>query len=428
MSKLKDEGMMYHGLLPIEEFILNPNNPRTISRAKMDKLKTSITEFTEMLYLRPIIINKDKVVLGGNMRLQALKELNYEEAPFFMVEDLTPQQEEEFIIKDNIGYGEWEWDVLKQEWDTIQLEHWGLDIPTMERNDTTPEVHNKLTDMFVVPPFSVLDTRQGYWKERKQYWREMIGDEGESRENLLDEGGIVSTLNNGVSILDPVIAELAVRWFGLPNSNMFDPFAGDTIFGYVSGYYGNTFTGIELREEQVKLNNERCMDISANYICDDAVNISKHLQPSSQDMLFSCPPYYDLEVYSELPNDASNQPTYQEFINILDKAFTDSIKLLKDNRFAVIVVGDIRDTDGYYRGFTDDIKNIFIKGGMRLYNEMILVEPIGTLPQRVGRYMRNRKVGKCHQNVLVFYKGDTNEIQNIYPLLNIVMSDESTNV
>ena len=88
-----------------------------------------------------------------------------------------------------------------------------------------------------------------------------------------------------------------------------------------------------------------------------------------------------------------------------------AIKCLKEDRFACIVAGDVRNKNGFYYDFVGDIKRIFAKNGMLLYNEMILVEPMGTLPQRVQRYMRNRKVGKCHQNVLVFYKGNADNIK-----------------
>jgi DNA modification methylase len=190
---------------------------------------------------------------------------------------------------------------------------------------------------------------------------------------------------------------------------------------------GHNFTGIELREEQAKLNNDRVKSMTAKYICDDGQNVDKHIEENSQDLLFSCPPYFDLEVYSDLPNDASNQSDYQDFIKILDNAFSKSIKCLKDNRFAVVVVGDVRDKKGFYYGFNDDVKQIFKRNGMSLYNEMVLVESIGTLPQRVGMYMKNRKIGKCHQNIFVFYKGDTSKIAEIYPKLDIIV-DESTDV
>jgi hypothetical protein len=300
-----------------------------------------------------------------------------------------------------------------------------MDIPDGfdDDKDVVVEAHKKLQDRFVIPPFSVLDTRQGYWGERKGYWKSLIKDYGESRENLLDEGGLVSQLNNGVSILDPVLAEVTNMWFGIPGGKTFDCFAGDSVFGYVSSYMGNTFTGVELREEQAQLNNDRVKGFNANYICDDGRNILNHIQEDTQDLLFSCPPYFDLEVYSDLENDASNQESYEDFINILDTAFTNAIKCLKDNRFAVITVGDIRDKEGYYYGFVDDIKKIFINNGMRIYNELILVEPLGTLPQRVGKYMVNRKIGKCHQNVLVFYKGDVSKIKELYPQIDYESTD-----
>jgi DNA modification methylase len=152
--------------------------------------------------------------------------------------------------------------------------------------------------------------------------------------------------------------------------------------------------------------------MSAKYICDDGQNVCKYIAKNSQDLLFSCPPYYDIEVYSDDPRDASNQHSYSDFIKILDNAFSSALQCLRDDRFACIVVGDIRDGNGYYRNFTNDIIRLFKRNGLGLYNELIIVEPIGTLPQRVGRYMRSRKVGKCHQNVLVFYKGNTNNIKN----------------
>lgn len=411
--------------LNISEIKPNPTNPRTITQSKMDKLVKSIKEFPEMLKLRPIVIDENNVVLGGNMRLQALKTAGVVDVPTIKVDSLTEEQKKEFIIKDNLGYGEWDWDILDVEFDMFDLMEWGMDIPDGfdDDGDVVVEAHKKLQDRFVIPPFSVLDTRQGYWGERKGYWKSLIKDYGESRENLLDEGGLVSQLNNGVSILDPVLAEVTNMWFGIPGGKTFDCFAGDSVFGYVSSYMGNTFTGVELREEQAQLNNERVKGFNANYICDDGRNILNHIQEDTQDLLFSCPPYFDLEVYSDLENDASNQESYEDFINILDTAFTNAIKCLKDNRFAVITVGDIRDKEGYYYGFVDDIKKIFINNGMRIYNELILVEPLGTLPQRVGKYMVNRKIGKCHQNVLVFYKGDVSKIKELYPQIDYESTD-----
>lgn len=406
----------------------NPNNPRTITKYKLELLVKSIKEFPEMLKLRPIVVNEEMVVLGGNMRLRACKKAKLKKVYILKAEHLTEAQQKEFIIKDNNGFGEWNWDELRTDWAGFELGEWGLENPAHEIEKKPKEVHGKLHEKFLVPPFSILDTRQGYWNDRKRFWHAKIQDNGESREGTLAKGdtNIMAAMNNGVSLLDPVLAEMANLWFGVPGGNTFDCFAGDSVFGYVSNELGNTFTGIELRQEQADLNNARIAGSASKYICDDGQNVLKHIKPGTQDFLFSCPPYFDLEVYSDLPNDASNQGDYQEFLQILDNAFSDAIKCLKNNRFAFITVGDIRDKNGNYYRFPDHIKDIFERNDMPLYNEMILVEPLGTLPQRVGRYMNNRKVGKCHQNILVFYKGDTKEIKNEFNKIDLNIEDEST--
>ena len=415
-----------------------PKNPRILKDDKFEKLKKSIHEDPEMLELREIIAydnNGKLVVICGNMRLRAMQDLGIKEAPTKILPPETPIEKlKAYVIKDNVSFGEHNWDTLANEWNVEELTEWGLDIPNFEieeekedEEDKIAEAHAKLTDKFIVPPFSILDTRQGYWNERKSYWKALINDNGESRENTLAKGSIMSALNNGVSILDPVLSELVNLWFGLPKSKTFDCFAGDSVFGYVSSYLGNEFTGIELRQEQADLNNQRVKGFQSKYICDDGQNVLNHIEPNSQDLLFSCPPYFDLEVYSDLPNDASNQKEYSDFLKILDNAFTGAIKCLKDNRFAVITVGDVRDKKGFYYRFVDDIKDIFKRNNVLLYNEMILVESIGTLPQRVGRFMEHRKIGKCHQNVLVFFKGDPKQIKTIYPKIEI-QEDESTDV
>ena len=457
-------------LLLVHDIVLNADNPREQSEEQQQAAIQSLLVFPKMLYHRKVTLDnpQTRIVLGGNMRTRALawiaqaskEELveqleqqskykrmteyeqhllleyweKWQQKPLVPVDycpEFTKEEEEEFVVKDNLSYGSWDWDKLANNFDSTKLQEWGLGCwqnqDDAANNGGTgegagsgeKEKHGKLEDKFVVPPFTILDTRQGYWRERKAVWRKLIGDAGESREGTLADGetNVMASINSGVSILDPVMAELVCRWFGIEGGNAFDCFAGDTVFGYVAATLGMQFTGIELREEQAQLNNERVEGMQARYICDDGQNVAQHIDAESQDLLFSCPPYYDLEVYSDKPNDASNQETYEDFLQILRNAFTDAIKCLKQNRFACIVVGDIRSKEGFYYDFVGDIKRMFKEAGMPLYNECIIVEPIGTLPQRVARYMRNRKVGKCHQNVLVFYKGNPAEIANHYPAI-----------
>ena len=121
--------------VPINEVKSNPNNPRIIKDDKFKKLVASIKELPQMLELRPIVVNEDMIVLGGNMRLKACKEAGLKEIPIIKATDLSEEQQRAFIIKDNVGFGEWDWDALANEWDAEQLEEWGLDIPNMDAGE-----------------------------------------------------------------------------------------------------------------------------------------------------------------------------------------------------------------------------------------------------------------------------------------------------
>jgi hypothetical protein len=116
----------------IKQVLPNPDNPRFIKDYKFEKLVKSIKEFPQMLDLRPIVVNQDMIVLGGNMRLKACEEAGLTEVPIIFADNLTPDQEKEFIIKDNSSFGEWDWDLLANEWDLQDLEDWGLEIPNLD--------------------------------------------------------------------------------------------------------------------------------------------------------------------------------------------------------------------------------------------------------------------------------------------------------
>lgn len=434
--------------IPIEKLVKAGWNYKVDNQELSEKLENNIKRNgqIENVIIRELDTGFFEVV-NGNHRLDVLSRLGFQEVYCYNLGNITESQAKRIAVETNETKFTGKIDelaaIMKElsvEFDDIDLtmpfsqeemdEMLNVDYAENITIETLNEQHKKLTDRFIVPPFSVLDSRQGYWNERKSLWRNRIKDNGESRKGVLSESELMSEINNGTSILDPVLAELIIRWFSTENSNIFDCFAGDTVFGFVAGYLGHNFTGIELREEQCEVNMARTKDYSVKYICDDGINVGNHIEKSSQDLFFSCPPYFDLEVYSDKENDASNQETYEDFLKIIETALKNSVKLLKENRFAVIVAGDVRNKKtGYYYRFVDDIKSIMCNNGMQLYNELILVEPIGTLPQRVARYMKNRKIGKCHQNVLVFFNGDTSSIKTIYKELEFFgEEDESSNI
>ena len=129
-----------------KDIIPNENNPRILKDDKFKKLVQSIKDFPEMLEIRPIVVNNEMMILGGNMRWKAIQEIGIKEVPIIKAENLTEEQQREFLIKDNVGFGEWDWDALANDWDPEELNEWGLDVPLMldsvEPDDLTEESKN----------------------------------------------------------------------------------------------------------------------------------------------------------------------------------------------------------------------------------------------------------------------------------------------
>lgn len=427
-------------MIKLSSIKLNPNNPRVINSDKFKKLVKSIKDFPKMMELRPMVINSDNIVLGGNMRLKALKELGYKEVPKEWIkraEDLTEDEQRQFIIKDNVGFGEHDWEMLQAEWDLSELEDWGLDIPEWDKEDVLEDKERTktLSERFIVPPFSVLDTRQGYWQDRKRWWlsigvKSELGRDSQSvKFSKMAEDLAWSGQKTGVSIFDPVICELSYLWFNTPKGKILDPFAGGSVRGIVAAKLGFDYLGNDLRKEQIEANRINAKEvlqdaeIYPNWTFGDSLNIDKIAEGYEADMIFSCPPYADLEVYSDMKEDISNMP-YKDFINIYKEIIRKSCDLLKQDRFAVFVVGDVRDKKGFYCNFVSDTINAFFESGLFLYNEMILVNAIGAKAIGANGYMKTRKVGKVHQNVLVFYKGNPKNIKANYPELDLSYMNE----
>jgi len=214
----------------------------------------------------------------------------------------------------------------------------------------------------------------------------------------------------GTSIFDPVLCELAYRWFCPPGGQVLDPFAGGSVRGVVASKLGRPYFGIDLRPEQIAANKTQAQLICAaplpQWVCGDSREIAQLAAGCEADFLLSCPPYGDLERYSDDPRDLSTLD-YSDFRPALAGIIAQACAMLKPNRFACFVVGDFRDRRGCYRNFPGHVVDAFEVAGLRLYNEAILVTAVGSLPVRVGKqFASTRKLGKTHQNVLIFVKGD----------------------
>jgi len=438
-------------------------NAKEHPKEQIEQIKKSMQEFGN---IDPIGIWHNEIV-EGHGRYMALKELGETQIPVIRLDDLTDEQRRAYALVHNqltMNSG-FDLDALKIELDNIgeiDMSEFGfdLDLDLGEDDDLTSEKHNKLSNDFIVPPFSVLNARSGEWQDRKRYWINDVGIKSdESREDLQVSGSAVGSVpgfydkkakceaklgrklstkefqdnyladymkddstvkvtNDGslLSIFDPVLAEIMYKWFCPLGGSILDPFSGGSVRGVIASLTGHDYTGVDIRKEQVTANIEQgkhlCEKIMPKWVCGDSTHI-KELVTVEHDMVFSCPPYADLEKYSKLENDISNMD-YKDFIVAYRSIIKNTCELLKKDRFAVFVVGEVRDKKGKYYNFVGDTVQAFKDAGLQYYNEIILMTPIGSLPVRARRTWRTRKIGKTHQNILVFYKGDIKNIKNVF--------------
>ena len=256
---------------------------------------------------------------------------------------------------------------------------------------------------------SILDTRKKEWQSRKSWWIQKYGIQSElGRENTISTSKFWDDVT--VSVFDAKLCEDIYTSFVPPSGSVLDPFAGGSVRGIVAEELGFDYTGIELSQEQVDAN--RLQSNKPTWVCGDSDDVLDTLD-DKYDLIFTCPPYHDLEIYSDNSNDLSNM-SWDEFLTKYKSIIQKSYDKLKDNRFFIIVVTEIRDrmtTGNYkigkYKGFVPSTISIAEECGFHYYNDVVLINT----SQQSGRmsnvyFNRNRKVASTHQNVLMFVKGN----------------------
>lgn len=432
---------MSKNLLPyksakVADLIPYARNARTHSEAQVKKIMSSIAEFG---FINPVITDGKNGIIAGHGRVMAAERLGMEEVPTVEAAHLTEAQKRAYILADNrlaLDAG-WDDEILRVELIELQdagfdLSDTGFDLKEVEAligglddedGDGEPSRKDALSDKFLMPPFTVLNAREGKWQDRKRSWIAMgIKSELGRGDELLGFSSAAKAfgrynkaepneaLEQGTSIFDPVLCELAYTWFSPQGGLVLDPFAGGSVRGVVASKLGRRYIGVDLRGEQVEANREQgeklCEANPPAWIAGDSRNIASLCEGVEADFVFSCPPYADLEVYSDNPADISTLG-YTEFKEAYFEIIKNACGLLKNNRFACFVVGDVRDKKGNYYNFVSDTIGAFLDAGLKYYNEAILVTAVGSLPIRVGKqFSGGRKLGKTHQNILVFVKGD----------------------
>ena len=441
--------------VPTASLIPYARNARTHSPAQVDKIAASIREFG---FLNPIITDGQSGIVAGHGRVMAAQKLGLDTLPTIDAAHLTEAQRRAYVLTDNrtaLDAG-WDNDLLRIELQDLGDAGFDLTLTGFDLGELTAfemmgeelpgEGDNEgstasLADNFGIAPFSVLNAREGWWQSRKEAWTALgieseVGRDGElayatssqspsvyeaknayedsiGRKVNMDEFILNNpnvSVQSGTSIFDPVLCELAYSWFSPQGGTILDPFAGGSVRGVVASRLGRQYIGVELRDEQVAANrvqgDDLCPDTPPVWHTGDSRNIDRICADVDADFIIGCPPYADLEVYSDDPSDLSTLK-YDEFKPAYFEIIAKACARLKEDRFACFVVGDVRDKKGNYYNFVGDTVEAFKAAGMNYYNDAILLTMIGSTAMRAGRqFTASRKLGKTHQNVLVFVKGD----------------------
>lgn len=466
----------------VEELIPYVNNARTHSDEQVTQIASSIKEFG---FNNPILTDGENGVIAGHGRLLAAKKLKLDKVPTIELSGLTESQKKAYILADNkiaLNSG-WDEELLKVELEELKISDIDLDIVGFSNEDlqqllsvaTIEEDVSKnkggeeksyktLRELFLVPPVSIIDTAKGEWQERKRAWKELGLDRSEGREDIHviscqpksvydqkareeEKLGRKLTMNeylelyqerykeDGVSIFDPVLCEIMYSWYSPIGAKILDPFAGSAVRGLVANFLKRDYVGIDLRLDQieanlkVKENFPLSKDNFITWINGDSCNLSKLIKDYKADFVFSCPPYFNLEKYSDSPEDLSNMD-YEGFLDSYRKIIKQCYDALNDDRFAVFVVSEVRDKKGIYVNLVGETVKAFESAGFKFYNEQILINPFSSVVMRCKKFFdTSRKLGRTHQNVLTFVKGDpkkATEFCGNVKILEIVENENKT--
>ena len=436
-------------LVPIDELREDPRNVRSHADRGTAEVRRSLSTYGQQ---KPIVVDESGETIAGAGTLRAAKEEGWTHLAAVRSK-LDGAERRGYAIADNRTGELSTWDLealateLRDLGDSAPL---GFDADEIAALLGTGSGGGSgggagkgggeggagsLARRFVVPPMSVLDSRQGYWQDRKRAWMDfgIRSHEGREENKLgysthLRDAQYYRKLREavpkeqirgaialqGTSIFDPVLCELLLRWFAPTGGKILDPFAGGSVRGLVSSVLGYDYLGFDLSKDQVEANRKQAKELAEKLKIRpkwreaDSMSALADYDGAEFDLVLSCPPYYDLETYSDDDRDLSNLATYEGFLNSYETVIRAAVEKLRDHRFVAWVVSEIRDPKlGSCRGFVPDTVEIFERAGLALFNEMTLVQPVCTGTLKVSRtFAKGRKVCRVHQNVLVFVKGN----------------------
>lgn len=363
--------------------------------------------------------------------------------------DALGEEEDGFT---GVGFGDEEIEEIRE-----RLEHIGEGLESdeaPERMQDTYEVGENsptLADRYGTPPTTVFNSLRGDWRDRKREWVAQGIDSGDGREAELvydaaarkytnwfevvnkvsktlgyrpsdkyvveNHQAELNHVRDGTSLFDPVLAELMYLWHTREGATILDPWAGGSVRGIVAALLGRNYVGIDIRPEQIEANKKqwekrlqaapRDSQVgSIEWRQGDSAQALAEMEPDSVDMLFGCPPYYDLEKYSDDPDDLSNLSN-EEFDERMAITIEHAARALRDDSFAVFVVGSVRDKKSRILDMRRCMVDAAERAGMWLYNDAVLLNHVASVRFTMGKAFRERRLlSRVHQEILVFVKGE----------------------
>ena len=238
-----------------------------------------------------------------------------------------------------------------------------------------------------------------------KFLKELINDKSQARETLnSNRSDRRHGVNNGkCSIFNPQLAQMILAAYAPMNGKIYDPFGGGGTRGYIATKMGYDYTGVEIREEEYNrvLAQMKEWNLNFKFILADSV---KYRPNESFDFIYTCPPYYDLEVYSDMEEDLSNAPSYMEYLNMLQKVLKNCYDILKKDSFAVFVVGNFRNKKGELEHLNGDLITKAKEVGFKLWDELIWMGASNVALTRCGKFEKNRKSVRMHEYIIILKK------------------------
>lgn len=435
---------------PVANLRTYHRNPR---HGDVDVIRASLTVNGQY---RPIVVNRGthtgrgNEVLAGNHTLMAARDAGWADIAVCWI-DVDNDQAARIVIADNrtADLGTYDTDILAE----LLGELPDLDGTGYTADDLTEllgaadggpggsagEARRTLAERFGVPPFTILDARQGYWQDRKRAWIALGLRSEEGRKGAMLGGfanaamvddlyrgntvtGDTTGWKSGTSIFDPVLAELLVRWYSAPGHLVLDPFAGGSVRGIVTATLGRAYIGVDLRAEQVATNAEQAATIvtgdvpAPRWVTGDARDIRALLPDTRADMMLTCPPYFDLEQYSDDPADLSRSADYATFLGDYRDCLAAASDRCAPDAFAAIVTGALRDKRGNVRDLPADTTRIMGELGWDLYQDAVLATTPASAGLRAGRqFAALRKLTRVHQMIGVYHRGNIERVRDWPP-------------